>query len=227
MQGINCHMNHPQPEEWAPYLYKEDSPEVHRRLKAHLQSCPECQARLDTWKTSLKQLDRWKLPTAHTAREGFVPVLKWGFAAALLVLAGFAAGRLTGEPDMGALQASLLPELRAQLARDLSTTLREEIAQANSSTLSKAGQYTDQTTAGVAKAWETQRADDRRGFEAAFERLHAQRVADLLLLKKQLDILAVNTDVGLRETALQLAAYPAAYPSPSENDSSEKNKGLH
>ena len=61
-------MNHPKHEEWAPYLFGEANSKVSRELKAHLHDCPECRKEIESWKSSLRRLDAWKLPPSWPER---------------------------------------------------------------------------------------------------------------------------------------------------------------
>jgi hypothetical protein len=177
-------MNHPKHEEWVPYLFGETSWTSNRELNAHLRSCPECREEIEGWKSSLGRLNAWKLPPVRTAGEMFQPMLKWGVAAALVLGLGIGMGRLTvPKADAAAVRAAIEPVMRQEVAR----LMRDELAKAAS-----------------------QRAEDNEAIYAAMDKLDAQRIADLLSLKKELDTVAVNTDAGLRHTEqelVQLAGY--------------------
>jgi hypothetical protein len=66
----------------------------------------------------------------------------------------------------------------------------------------------------VLKACEEGRAEDARTFFTALERLDAQRAMDYVALRKDLETVALYSDVGLRQTRqdlIRLADYsPAA-----------------
>jgi hypothetical protein len=202
-------MNHPSPEEWVPYLYGESPAEARRALKAHLSSCAECRNQLAEWRSGLKRLDAWTLKRERAPALGRLlnpAALKWAFAALVLLLAGFAAGRFGGDRTSAAeMRASLEPELRRALLQDIAIIAREEANQAAASALRAAGQEAERLLAAYANSAQSQRIEDRRAVEANLARMEAQRVADLAELKRELDVLAVNTDAGLRHTVRGLA----------------------
>ncbi len=170
-------MNHPKPEEWVAYVYGEAGSIARSELTSHLHACAQCREEVETWKRSLKRLDTWKLPRYQRRRsELLTPVLQWAAAAALVLLAGIWIGRITS-PTMNPekLRAMLLPELRQALHEETAALVRQEMTNATSVTLASSQRYTDQV---------------------------GQQV--YLVLKKEVDTLAVNAENRLRNTAEQL-----------------------
>lgn len=215
-------MNHPQHEEWVPYIFDEATPETRRRLKEHLAACPSCQEQLDSWKRSLGRLDAWKLPRFSRPVEFFQPFLKWAVAAValLVVLAGgVAMGRLlTGTPDTARLKAALEADLRQQLQQEFAVKLQTELAQTSSKTLHAANQQARDLLADYISTDQAKRTEDNQAIVAALERMSKQHLADYASLKQELDTVAVNTDAGLRHTEqqlVQLANYDAPNPGSS------------
>lgn len=198
-------MNHPEREEWVPYLFGEAKPETRHRLQLHLQGCAECRGELETWQSSLNRLDAWKLPPAPWAAQNLAPFLRWAAAAVILLLLSFGAGRLSAaKADAGKLRAMIEPKIRAELGNDFAQVLRQEVDRAAAATLALSNERTEQLLATFARAIESGRAEDRQAIFAAMEKLESQRVADCLSLKKEIDTIAVNTDAGLRQTEQQL-----------------------
>ncbi len=172
--------NHPRPEEWVPYFYGEAEPSARRELRAHLKQCVECRTQLKRWQSTQRRLSAWRLPRLRPSGMFFVPALKLAAAAAIVLFAGFAVGRLTASaPDPQKLQAAIEPQIRRALQKELAQLASDQIEKAASSTLTAAGRQADQ----VAEAY-------------------AQEV--YLLLKKDIDTLALNADAGLRLTAEQI-----------------------
>jgi hypothetical protein len=189
-----CVMNHPKPEEWTPYLFGEAKPNERRRLTEHLESCAECRDELAAWKHTLGRLDAWKLPRLRRAAPAFAPLLKWAFAAACLTFVAFGAGRLTAaRTDAAHIRAAIEPELRAQLRQEFTRMLREQIDASSDTTLAAAGKQSEE----VAASW-------------------------FLSLKKDLDVIAVNTAVGLRQTEQQIVQL-ADYRGPVSSSQSPRN----
>jgi len=181
-------MNHPEREEWVPYLCGEAKPEVRRHLNAHLQQCAECRDEIQSWKRSLGQLDAWKVPSARRPRELFAPLLRLAAAALFLLSVGFGVGRLTAwNANVEKVRAAIEPDLQKAMRQQLSQLVREEINRSVPGTLAVANEQADKIAAHWAQAlW--------------------------FSLKKDVDTVAVHVDAGLRDTQelIQLAGYNRA-----------------
>ena len=126
-------MNHPKHEEWVPYLFGETKPEVRRQLKEHLRDCADCRNEIESWQRSLGRLNAWKLPPTPRAVLTFAPILNWAAAAALVLLVGFGAGRLTAaKADVAKVRAALAPELRRELSQEFARYLHDELERSSS-----------------------------------------------------------------------------------------------
>jgi hypothetical protein len=173
-------MNHPKPEEWAPFVCGESKPDQQRRLSEHLSDCSTCREVVDSWKRSLGRLDSWELNRAQKLRTPSSPFFKLAAAAALVLAVGFGVGRFySTAAGVEKVRAAIEPELKQQLRRELDMELQTQIKQ-----------------------------------------LEAQRLADYIELKKQLDTVAVLTDAGLRQTQerlVELAGYTEAAVSPGNS----------
>jgi anti-sigma factor RsiW len=210
-------MNHPTPEEWVPYLYDEGPAEKRRALKAHLDSCPECRGRLAEWRGGLKRLNVWKLPRAQTPGRALAGgALRWAFAALVLLLAGFAAGRFGSERANAAqMRERIEPELKKALLQELAVAARAEANSIAASTARAAEQETGRILATWLQALQVQRTEDQQALQGTLDRLETQRVADLAALKRELDTLALNTDAGLRHTVEGLVQLASLRESPA------------
>src|SRR5689334_13280453 len=181
-------MNHPKHEEWVPYLFGETKPEVRRQFKAHLRDCADCRNEIECWQRSLGRLNAWKLPPTPRAVLTFAPILNWAAAAALVLLVGFGAGRLTaGKADVAKVRAALAPELRRELSQEFARYVHEELERSASATLTAAGQQTDQAVSSLAKALQDTRAEDNRAIYAAMNKVESQSFERFVSLKKDLD----------------------------------------
>lgn len=170
-------MNHPKPEEWVPYLYGETSSVTRKDLTAHLQTCGQCRDEVEIWKRSLHRLDTWKITRVRRHRpEWLAPFVQWAAAAAIVLMAGIAVGRATApKVDTARLRAALVPEIRRDIQDETTALVRQEVARAAALTLASSRRYTD-----------------RMG----------QQV--YVVLKKDVDTIAVNAAAGLSTTAEQL-----------------------
>lgn len=189
-------MNHPDREEFVPYLFGEDTPETRRRLHEHLGACPQCQAEVESWRRSLRRLDAWRTPTVP--RPSFVarPGLSWAFALLTVVgLAAFLLGRFTSRAEAEAkLQEQIAARLKPELTAELRQVVREEVAKAADGMLATSREESGRVLA----AYE-------RVVNARLEAERMQRISDCLALKKDVDTIAVNADAGLRDTEQRLA----------------------
>jgi hypothetical protein len=203
-------MNHPKREEWIPYLYGEAEPQVRRQLKSHLEHCLECRAELDSWEQSIKRLDAWKLPRAGRQRFLPAPILSWSAAAAALLLLGYVAGHSTAsKADIQSVRAALEPQLRQALTSEMTQVVRDVVNKAASATLAQAKDQTTKAIAAYAATFDSQHAQDYRDMHAA-----------LLVLKQQLDTVAMNTDAGFRQAQQKLVQL-ADYKQPPKSSTEE------
>ena len=218
-------MNHPQREEWVPYLFGEADTGTRQRLKAHLQDCAACREELAAWKRSLGRLNAWKLPRAKTPRESLEPVLKWALAATVVLGLGFGLGRFSGPGALspGAVHAQVATEVKAAMAaalqrqagaplavdweKELART-REEASSslaALETRLSAANEAnSSQLLQGVAELLEQGRVQDRQAVLALFRQLEEQHTAAYVALRKDLETLASMTDSEMQQARLRL-----------------------
>jgi anti-sigma factor RsiW len=212
-------MNHPNDEQWMAYLYHELDAAERESLKAHLRTCGECKIKVGGWQETQRNLaaGRWtpkRLRGAASLRPA--TAFKWAVAA-LFLCAGIAIGRLTMAPVSA---DTVRAEIEPQLRREFAQMLHDEVNKSVTGTLQVSGEQTKSLLANYAAAAETNRAADNAAILTALNRLSEQHIADYLLLKKDVDTVAVNTDLGFRSTQQelnQLADYPlpANAPNPS------------
>jgi uncharacterized protein (DUF885 family) len=101
-------------------------------------------------------------------------------------------------------RAAIEPEIRQQLRLEFAALLREELAKAATETLDLSDQQSKTLLADYARAWESQRNEDRRAVVNAMDNLAARQLAEWAALKKDVDTLAMNADAGLRRTEQRL-----------------------
>jgi hypothetical protein len=173
-------MTHPKPEEWVPYVYGETTSTTRRSLKAHLKECRQCREEIETWMRTRRGLDAWKLTRERLMPQTLMPVLKWAAAAVVVLMAGISVGRSTApKVDTSKLRAAITAEIQNNLRMEMAQLARQEAVQTASITLDASRRYAEQTAASYAQQ-------------------------TYVLLKRDVDTIAVNADEGLRRTAAQL-----------------------
>lgn len=123
-------MNHPRPEEWAPFVCGESQPEEQRRLADHLRECGACRAEVESWKRSMRKLDAWDIRPRELIRLPAFALFKLAAAAALVLAVGFGVGRFTGTAaGVEKVRAAIEPELRQKLKSEFDVELQAQIKQ--------------------------------------------------------------------------------------------------
>jgi hypothetical protein len=213
-------MSHPTREEWMSYLYDESSGEHRANLAAHLAVCQECQGNVDIWRSAMRDLDNWSLQSVLSKARGHRVLLRWAAAAAIVLGLGFGFGRLSAPASVSVEQvrAALEPSLRQQLRKEFAVQIQDELERSSRATLAASGAQTRELMSDFAKTAEQNRTDDNRLVSEAIEKLDAQRIADHMSLKRDLDTVAVYSEAGLlqtRQQMVQLAGYRAPDTDPS------------
>src|SRR5438445_2909699 len=213
-------MNHPTREEWMSYLYDELSAGEHGRLAAHLAVCPDGEARGIEGRVARKDLDAWQLPVTRARVVRARPLIKWAAAASIVLAAGFGVGRITSTTaDAEKVRIAIEPEIRQQLRREFVQLLRDELQKTTSTTLTGSMEQTRQLLGQFANTIEAKRTEDSQAISAALNKLESQRVADFVSLKKDVDMMAVLTEAGLRRAQQQLVQL-ADYTQPANSSNS-------
>src|SRR5262245_8676079 len=203
--------HHPAPQEWMSFLYGEDSPARHAEFDAHLRACDSCRRQVEDWRATMGALDGWPLPGSKPGRSGFPRrVLRWSAAAAILLAAGFAAGRLLAppSPDWKHLQAALRDEIEARLAVEraaLAGSVQSQQEEFERSLRSAAGEYASDEANRLftvfAKLMDEQRRADQDTYVAALKQIQGRLQSDYTTLRNDLNTVAVNADDKLQALA--------------------------
>ena len=181
-------MNHPTPEHWMALLYGEATETERHDLDAHLRACPECAAKVKTWRAGMNALDEWKLPQASPARHQ--PAWRWAAAAAVLVL-GVVIGRVSMARELDNRLAALRAEIRLTAAES-------------------AGAETQKWLTDFATELNDQRGTDAASYLGALKQVDTQRSAEIARLRRDLGTVAVYADERLsnaEEELYRLASY--------------------
>ena len=203
-------MKHPNEQEWMSYLYEESSAADRARLAGHLRQCAECAVMLKEWEATRIRLDEWRLEPRQSEPRAvrprvfrMPPALTWAAAAAIVLAAGFGLGRMASASSVGKARAELRQEL-AEFRSQQAQLQRDVLNKVSADTLAASGEQTRTLLADYAAALESKLGEDQDAIYSALDKLDAQRVADYVALKKDLDTVAVLTDAGLRRTQQEL-----------------------
>jgi hypothetical protein len=213
-------MNHPTREEWMSYLYDELTGDQRASLAAHLAVCPDCKTGVNEWRAVRNDLNAWQLSTKRGRFSSRWPLVRWAAAAAIMIGVGFGIGHFTtaAAVDTNKLRAAIEPSVREQLKQEFAQTLRSELEKVSAATLATSNADAKQLIADLLKLYESNRTEDNQAVYNALNKLDAQRLADYTSLRKELETVAVLTDVGFRRTQQQLVQL-ADYAQPATNTS--------
>jgi Putative zinc-finger len=120
-------MKHPNRDEWVPYVFGEARSDDAARLRAHLEGCAECATEVAAWQRSLQALNKWDVPEPVRHRALVAPVFRWAMAAAIVLAAGIALGRVTA-PSQAAMRAEVERSVKAAVAQHVQQTLDQSEA---------------------------------------------------------------------------------------------------
>lgn len=192
-------MNHPTPESWMALLYGEATETQREDLDAHLRACPECAAKVKTWRAGMNAIDEWKLPQASPARHQ--ASWRWAAAAAVLVL-GMVIGRFSMAREMDNRIAALRNEIRLTATES-------------------AGAETQKWLTSFTKELEDRRGTDVASYIAALKAVDAQRSAEIARLRRDIGTVAVFADARLSGAEEQLYALSGYTPPPDPDPDDE------
>lgn len=199
-------MKHPVDEVWMSWIFRETDPKTSRELAAHRKSCPECDRRVQRWEGTLGQLNLKADPSlrrSRSIRDTAWTIPRWVPAAAVLML-GLVAGWLSRSASSAMDQAKLRTELQSQW-NDQFESLRSEMR------------------AEITTEIESARAANSAAFAAALTEVQRRYNQQLVALREDLEVMAINTQATL-EVAEQQLVQLALNPSPSSSPSLESRQ---
>jgi hypothetical protein len=188
------------------YLYDELPAESQELLRAHLKDCAACRAQIETWQGATRQMNEWQLPRRR--KVSHMPTVgRWAAAAAIVALAVIGAMNiLATKREVKQLRA----EVQAQAQRELNAALVKVTEQASKSASAEA----QALVAAVVQKLEEKRISDQQTILAALQKLNTQRLTDYVKLRKELETVALFSEVGLQHAENQissLAYTPASF----------------
>lgn len=192
-------MKHPNKDEWVPYIFGEAPTDEAKRLRAHLENCANCEAEVTAWRQSLGMLDRWEVPGPVRNRAVITPVFRWAIAAALVLAAGIAIGRMSA-PDVQTVRAQVEASVKTALAEQLQQSLGEAETRIALASDEQAAELWDALSRRMAGA----RNEDWQAIKAALEEQGRQHEARYVGLRRDLETLAVRADQEMRHANFRL-----------------------
>jgi len=203
-------MKHPHPQEWIAYLYREVDSKTRSRLKNHLAHCEPCRAQIEQWRRTQQHLDSWQFPTQRTVKppapRAYPTFVRWAAAAMVMLALGFALGRSSGGVSPESVAA-----LREDLRGELEELVKAQVAESTAATLTAAQDHTAAAMREFVELYQSDRSAANQAISTALSRLDTAFVS----LRRDLETVALNSDVGLRQTQQQLvrlADYSQASP---------------
>jgi hypothetical protein len=200
-------MKHPSKDEWVPYVFGEARPEDARRLAAHLESCADCAAEVAGWRRSLQTLDEWELPAPARSRAVIAPVFRWAVAAAIMLAAGVAIGRMT-VPDAQAMRAQIESSVKAAVTLEL----QQKLADAEIRLASESQEESRQLWRAFSETLAAAREEDRQETASFLEEHGRQEQARYVNLRRDLETLALQADQEIREANFKLTQLTSNVP---------------
>ena len=145
------------------------------------------------------------------ALRAFPSLVRWAAAAILTLALGFSLGRYSG-----GVSPETVAELRDDLRGELNELVKAQVAESNAATLAAAQDYATDAMREFVDFYQSDRSAADQAISTALSRLDAAFVS----LRRDLETVALNSDVGLRQTQQQLvrlADYSQASPSNRPN----------
>lgn len=196
-------MKHPDTQEWMGWLYGEAAPAAKLDLEAHLAVCPECRERVERWRSTMGHLDAAAAPRLEAVRRPrFGLWLKGAAAAAVLLIAGVFAGRLSSGSEEAldrrfhAWTESWQARADARRKQDL-----EEMAARTAVSVQVANQ---EIVAELSRRIQAMRQEDQLALIEIIERVDRQRAGEIGELREGLSVLASQTGDGLERAQTQM-----------------------
>jgi hypothetical protein len=190
------------------YLYDESPAESQAPLRAHLKDCAACRAQIEKWQAASQQMNQWPLPRRRKVSPSPSPsLIRWAAAAAI---AGLAVMGATNILAMKREVKQLRAEVQGQIQRELNAAFVQVMDHASKSASAEA----QTLLAAVAEKLEEKRLGDQQAMLAALQKLNTQRITDYAKLRKELETVALFSEVGLQHAENQissLAYTPASF----------------
>jgi hypothetical protein len=185
------------------FLYDETTAAEASELKAHLETCAECRAKVDGWGTARQSLNTWQTPVAAPAmKRSANGALKWALAASVVLLVGFTAGRIS-QPNPVNLQAELA-KARQEIAAEVKAQLQSNLQEIARTTTVANQEQSRQLFEEFLTKYQAARAEDQQTTVNWLRQMEERHKADFAWLRKDLETVAVMAEDKLNRTALKV-----------------------
>ncbi|HMJ64948.1 MAG TPA: hypothetical protein VK615_06330 [Candidatus Binatia bacterium] len=192
-------MKHPNRDEWVPYIFGEARGNEMKRLSAHLNECAECAAELAAWRRSLKTLDKWELTPPMRSRTIVAPVFRWAVAAAIVLAAGVALGRMTAL-NAKAMRAEVETSVKAAFAEQL----QQAVVQSETRLANVSQERAEELWRIFSDSLSNAREEQRQMTAALLDEQRREYETRYVNLRRDLETLAVLADREIQEANLKM-----------------------
>jgi hypothetical protein len=150
------------------------------------------------WQGATRQMNEWQLPRLRKVSRS--PALaRWAAAAAIAALAVMGATNILA---MKREVKQLRADVQNQVQRELNAVFVQVMEQASKSASGEA----QTLIAAVAEKLEEKRLSDQQAILTALQKLNAQRITDYAKLRKELETVALFSEVGLQHAENQISS---------------------
>lgn len=203
------------------YLYDELPPHQRRQAEDHLDTCPQCRARMAGWKQTVQALDSDRgsqMRTVHRhPRVNTRAIQQWAAVLIVTLSLGFAAGR-RGSVSTSEVQRAIASAQEAW-QRQSEQRHRQETEKATAEISARLIEENHLFFADFARQWGAAHANEQVVLAHQLQSFEDQRALDYGELRRDLDILARQTGTGFRQAESQLnllagglALTPSSFP---------------
>ena len=204
-------MKHPTSETWALFASDMLPAEERQSLAAHLNECGTCAAEVEQLRKTIDRLTQFDFPAQRKARWNR-DTLRWAAAAALLLAAGFLAGRMQSDSQpLARHRAAIESSVRASMEnawmerlRASETRTAQLLAEMEARLADGAEARTGRAFADLVGEFDRALVAERQKNASALESLRQRMENDLRWLRTDLETVASHADDRLRLASFQL-----------------------
>lgn len=209
-------MTHPTPEQITEFAYRELPPAETKVVGDHLQICEACRALAESTRETMQALDRWQVRPRARAAASTGNGWKWAAAAAIAISTAFAAGRVSNPGvDPKQLASEVEASVRLNVDREVAarfavateqikTSLRQEMETVTAAAVTRAETRSMEQLKALSAELAVFREEERKGLFVTLKEMESKRAEELLLLRRDLETVAMQAEASLRQAQRQL-----------------------